>query len=101
MVRKIHFLVMLAVSFLVVQAASAMSFNERSDIGKVPLMVQNQIERLYFELLKPLAMRLYEKIFLKIVKSLLSHDDEIIVYKGKKKPLMIGNINGKFRMEIM
>jgi len=101
MVRKIHFLVVLAVSFLVVQAVSAISFNERSDIGKRPLNVQNQIERLYYERLMPLARRLHEKIFLKIAKSLLSHDDEIIVYKGKKKPHMIRNINGKFQMEIM
>jgi len=50
---------------------------------------------------KPLAKKLYEKIFLKITKVLFSNDGEITVYKGGKKPHMIGNMDGKFEMEIM
>ena len=105
MAKIIQVFVVLALVLLVVKAASNMSINERRDIknwvSQILLTVQNKFGTLHDGTVKPLAKKLYEKIFLKITKVLFSNDGEITVYKGKKKPHMIANMDGKFEMEIM
>jgi len=105
MAKIIQIFVVLALALLVVQAASDMNNNERRNIknwvSQKLMTVQNKFETLHDGTVKPLAKKLYEKIFLKIAKSLLSNDEEMTIYKGKNKPYMIGNMNGKFQMEIM
>ncbi len=105
MAKIIQVFVVFALALLVVQVASYTSINERRDIknwvSQKLMTVQNKFETLHDGTVKPLAKKLYENFFLKIAKSLLSNEDEMTVYKGKNKPQMIGNMNGKFQMEIM
>jgi len=100
--KKINLIIFyLALAYLVIDAdestlrvtnQNAMNLNEEKN-----MIFQYKIEKLFHSKIKPVSMRLYQKLISNAALFLGTNRNEIITYyKGRNRPQMIKNQNGKF-----